>query len=238
MPEKKPAKAIPPFTEEHHALLLAWLAKALCERVGKARGEAVTLKAVRRYGEERGERMARRAKANGHDLSMDDYIAYGEIEIARGAMEQKLSKCTNGIALQVTRCPWCTAWRKEGLMTWGGVYCREIDKALVRGFNPALTLEVEGTMSNGSPSCSFVFRGAGNMPKIAWRKLIKPGRKALMPWDFHIGHVFSTLQRVFVQELGEDGAVAIEAGVAEFGRHFGDASLRQLRILKENYERR
>ena len=165
---------------------------------------------------------------------MDDYIVYGEIETARGAMEQKLSLSKEGVTVKITRCPWCTVWREESLTEWGRLYCREIDSSIVRGFNPELALDVEGTMSNGSPSCVFIFHGAGNMLKIAWRKAVRPGRGALRPWDFHVGHLFATMESVFVQKLGEEGARAAKAGAAEFGRRFGEAALQRLCALKNS----
>jgi hypothetical protein len=224
------------FFELHHAILFGLLAKALCERSGEGRGEAVVLEATRRYGEERGRRMAFRAAENGHALDMDDYIAYGEISTAPGAMEQRIAVRDGCLYTKITRCPWCAAWREEGLMQWARSYCREIDAALVRGFNPALELEVRGTMSDGSPACDFVFRGAGNMLKIAWRKATKPGRGALRPWDFHAGHLLSTMEKVFIERMGDAGAAAIEEGLAAFGGRFGPAALARMRALKEEYD--
>jgi hypothetical protein len=224
------------FTELHHAVLFGLLAKALCERSSEGRGEAVVLEATRRYGEEWGRRMSQGAAANGHALDMDDYIAYSEIATAPGAMEQKLSVRDGCIYTRVTRCPWCAAWREEGLMEWARLYCREIDESLVRGFNPRLELEVRGTMSNGSPSCDFVFHGAGAMLKIAWRKAVKPGRGARRPWDFHVAHLLSTMERVFVERLGDEGAAAIGEGIDSFGERFGQAALARLRELKKEYE--
>ena len=51
-------------TAAHHALLFAWLTKAIIRRVGHEKAEPVVRQAVQRYGEQRGRRMAFRAQAN------------------------------------------------------------------------------------------------------------------------------------------------------------------------------
>ena len=66
------------FTETDHAMLFGWMARAVIQRVGEEKGEVVVRQAVRRYGEQRGRRMALRAEANGHPRSMTNYIVYGE----------------------------------------------------------------------------------------------------------------------------------------------------------------
>jgi hypothetical protein len=224
------------FTEYHHAVLFGLLAKKLCEHTSEGRCEAVVLEAVSQYGEERGRRMALNAASNGHALDMDNYIGYSETTTAPGAMEQRLSLRDGCMYTKVVRCPWCAAWREEGLLEWARLYCREIDASLVRGFNKNLDLEVRGTMSNGSPACDFVFHGAGNLPKITWHKAIKPGRGALRPWDFHIAHLLSTMERVFVERLGDEGSAAIGDSVAAFGERFGSAASDRLQELKAEYE--
>ena len=137
------------FTEFHHALLFGWISKAVIEIVGEQHGETVLRKAVRQYGEERGRRMAHRAKANGHPLSMTNYLAYSEWKASPGEMKLTMVEKSPHAKVYVHKCPWHTVWEKNGMISYGRFYCLEIDNALVSGFNPELQLDVYGTQTNG-----------------------------------------------------------------------------------------
>ncbi len=65
------------LTATHHAMLFALMARAVVRDTAEKSGEMVMRKAVRAYGEQRGRRMALRARANGHALSMANFLAYG-----------------------------------------------------------------------------------------------------------------------------------------------------------------
>ena len=65
------------FSEAQHALLFAWISRAVMETVGEQKGQEAIRKAVLRYGTQRGKRMALRARANGDPLNMLNYMAYG-----------------------------------------------------------------------------------------------------------------------------------------------------------------
>jgi hypothetical protein len=228
------SESLPPeaFTETHHALLFGWLAQAIVEAAGQPQGEAIVRQAVRRYGAERGGRMAHRAKARGHALTMANYMAYGEWEASPGAAKQALVEKAPHAKLHVFRCPWHTVWNETGLLPYGRLYCLEIDKALVSGFNPQLALEVNGTRTNGAEHCEFVFRDA-NLPWwshvwLGYRKTVHPGKQARMPWDYHTGHLFTTLEKVVHVALGEAGQRVTETGLAEFARRFGEPAAQRV----------
>lgn len=212
-------------TEVHHALLFAWIGKAVVEQAGEQTGEAVLRTAIRQYGEERGRRMALRAQANRHPLTMANYFAYGEYEISPGEMDLKITRRSPHARLCISKCPWHTAWREDGLLALGRLYCLEIDQALVRGFNPALQLDVKATRTSGAAECEFIYHDADptlpNLLLLRYRKAVRPGAKAVMGWDYHVGHLFTTLEKIIVQELGEEGQRAIEAGLVEFAERYG-----------------
>lgn len=214
------------ITEVHHALLFAYLAKAVCEREGDERGEEIIRRATRRYGEERGHRMAARARANGHALDMIDYFAYSEFKTSPGAMSQSLAAQGQDLKLLNTKCPWYTAWEESGLMKWGCLYCREIDSAVLRGFNPELRLDVAGTRSNGNAACDFVFRDATLSPRnglrLAFRKAFRPGAKATKSWEYHVGHLVASLESSIVGELGESGRKAVDSALSAFAERYGE----------------
>jgi len=199
------------FFPKHHALLFGWISKAVHDRVGAEKAEEVIRKAVRRYGEERGGRMALRAEANGHKLSMVNYLAYGEWQPGH-----------------VHKCPWHEAWAENDLLPYGRLYCQEVDEALVRGFNPDLEIEVNGTKSEGEKHCEFVFHDANlgfiNTLLLGYRRAIKPAGNAVMPWDYHLGHLFKTVGEVLSEELGELGVEAMDAALEDFKESFGEGA--------------
>ncbi len=213
------------FSEAQHALLFAWMSRAVIEAVGEEKGEAALRAAVMQYGMERGRRMALRARANGDDLSMANYMAYGEWKASPGAMEQVMLEKSPDAKVNIIKCPWYTAWNENGLMDFGRYYCRVIDEALARGFNPQLHIAVNGTHSNGAEQCAFVYEGANltpeNQAKLDNKKAILPGTGAVLPWEYHAGHLYKTLRAVLERELGAAGRDAAERGLAEFGERFG-----------------
>jgi len=250
MPEKFAGTV---FTEVHHALLFGWIGRAVCETAGDEVGTDMLRIAVRRYGQERGRRMALRATANGHALSMAAYFAYGEWKASppealppgcsawtQQAQWVEKAPTDRERSELVTRCPWNEAWKANGLLAYGQLYCQEIDAALVSGFNLALpsrtgvppllaartvAVDVLATLSSGAAACEFVFRDASlTQPDrlIAGQEAdIQPGQSAAMPWEYHAGHLFATLEKVNVAQLGDAGRAAVQAGLAEFARHFG-----------------
>lgn len=215
------------FTEVHHALLFGWIARAVLVSVGEPTGAAALRKAVQRYGNQRGRRMALRAKASRHPLNMLNYIAYREWKSSPGNQhERQMVEKAPDARVHIYQCPWYTAWKEHDLMSFGRYYCLEIDQALVHGFNPDLRLDVNGTLSNGAERCEFVYHGANltspNFVLLAYRQAVLPGKSALMPWEYHVGHLFTTLEKVLVAELGEAGRLAVQTGLSEFTQQYGE----------------
>jgi hypothetical protein len=217
-----------PFSPKHHALLFAWISEAVYERVEEKRAEAVIRKAVRRYGEERGRRMALRARADGYQLSMVNYLAYGEWRAEPGQQIQEIISKVPNLVTHVHKCPWEEAWAESDGLHYGRLYCQEVDEALVRGFNPDLHIDVNVTKSEGKEHCEFVFHDANlgmiNTILLGYRRSIKPAESAVMPWNYHLGHLFKTMSAVIVEEFGELGAAAMNVALKNFTEIFGEDS--------------
>jgi hypothetical protein len=224
------------FSPRHHALLFAWISKAVFERTDEKEARAIIRKAVRRYGEERGGRMAMRAKANGHKLSMINFMTYGEWRAAPGEQVQEVIAKTPHFVAHVQKCPWHAAWVEEGLLPYGHLYCLEVDEALVRGFNPELRIEVNGTLSQGEGHCEFVFQGANlgliNTLLMGYRRSVKPADSGVMPWAYHMGHLYSTMSDVIGEELGEMGVEVMETAMQNFSEAFGDEEAQMVKAYE------
>ena len=63
---------------------------------------------------------------------------------------------------------------------------------------------------------------------IGFRKVFKPGKKALMPWEYGIGHLFKTVEKVVVDQLGEVGDRAVNAGLVESAKQYGEQAAQKV----------
>lgn len=208
------------FAPAHHALLFAWISRAVVRRIGEGRGEAVVRQAVRRYGEQRGRRMALRAATDGYPLTMDAYMAYGEWRAPEGTTAAEVVQEAPDPVQHVLECPWHRAWQDQSVMPYGRLYCLEVDHALARGFSPEIRLSVNSIKSGGDDCCEFVFHGA--TPEGA----VEPNSPTVMPWQYHLGHLYKTMGQILVEELGELGKEALEEGLSEFAARYGPAAAR------------
>ena len=224
------------FSAGHHALLFSWLAREAVQLAGEQEGEAAIRRAVRRYGQERGQRMAARCRANGHPLNMIDFFAYGEWQVERGQMRSKLSRQGADVQVLTFECPWHRTWEANGLLSYGRLYCLDIDEAVLAGFSPDLSMAVNSTLSNGGSQCEFVFHGAnlnlGNLFALLYRRSVRPGKRAIMPWSYHTGHLYSTVADVLVDELGPVGRRAVASAMAEFAGWYGEAAARAVKAYR------
>ncbi|WP_432403527.1 L-2-amino-thiazoline-4-carboxylic acid hydrolase [Wukongibacter sp. M2B1] len=213
------------FTATHHALLFAWISRAVVQAVGEKDGERIVRKGVVKYALQRGKRMALRAKANGHELTMDNYIAYVEWKSQKGEMEQKILARNPHARINVFRCPWHTAWKENDLMSYGRYFCIEVDKALVKGFNEELQIDINGTQPNDAKFCDLIFKDANltpcNMMKLIYKKVINPGKNAIMPWEYHSGHLYKTMGEVIRDELGEEAEEIMSVSLRDFTDKYG-----------------
>ena len=110
-----------------------------------------------RYGRERGARMAARAKVNGDPIALWTNQAYGEWKPDyEGQMEFGFDETEPTLKSYISKCAWCAAWNKYGLLEYGREYCVNVDKAVYEGFceDFVCTPNVP-TMSWGGTRCEF-----------------------------------------------------------------------------------
>jgi hypothetical protein len=208
------------FTAEHHALLFAWIAREAIARAGEDMAAPVLCAAVRQYGEQRGRRMALRAQQDGQPLSMASFLSYREWEVPAGEVQQTGVPRRGDLRVQVRRCCWATTWQQEGLTEYGKYYCQGIDKALVRGFNSDLVVDVKGTRTNGSQMCQLVYHGAFE-GTLVHEEQQREQEKRTLSWSYHAAHLYSTMSTVLQRELGPVGVTASRAALETFAERFG-----------------
>jgi hypothetical protein len=164
--------------------------------------------------------MALRAQADGQPLTMANYLAYGEWQAAEGETASEKAMQGPDMVAHVHRCPWHRAWEAHELMPFGRLYCLEIDRALVLGFNPALQLDVNSIQTGGAPTCEFVYHDV--------EPIGETGKGVVMPWAYHLGHLYKTVGEVVVEALGGTGQRAVDEALAEFARHHGREAARKV----------
>jgi hypothetical protein len=229
MPNSHPA-----LTAKDHALLFGYLARAVIEVMGEKEGGNLLRQAIRRYGHQRGRRMAQRAQANGDSLDMFNFLAYGEWRANADENEQSSKSVGPHFETRVTKCIWNTTWEENELLAYGHYYCLEIDAALVRGFNPNLNIEIRSTLSSKMPSCHFIFHQVNMTPERAARlgaKKAELENTAVMPWTYHCAHLLHAIETTLTDTHLGKGDQAKKAGLAAFEAHVGTDVLRGISSL-------
>jgi hypothetical protein len=194
------------LAERHHAVILSLFFAHLAKAYGE-NGKNTFIKAAQTYGEQRGRRMSLRALRDGNRLDFDAYFAYSEWSPSPGAYDMSVTAGAGVVDERVTRCPWAATFREEDAVECGVAYCSEIDAAIVRGFSPSLRLDLESTQHRGG-CCRFYFRDARitNDTMNARDRLVPPGAVVVMPFDYHVAHVFHTFRHTVEDVYGGEGA--------------------------------
>ncbi|MBU2546995.1 MAG: L-2-amino-thiazoline-4-carboxylic acid hydrolase [Proteobacteria bacterium] len=136
------------------AQLFAATARAVIERLGPEKGEALLKEAVEYFGEQRGRRIAERVRARGLPLTFKNWLIHSDIDSTRNFHPEP--EVTDGdLVVRVGRCTFFDAAREWGLEDYAGVYCRYVDFAILRGYNPDVKLVLQDRMATGTDHCIF-----------------------------------------------------------------------------------
>ena len=207
------------WTEFHHGWIVSEFYRLLTGRWA-GQGRQAFLLATRTYGEQRGKRMAMRATADGRPLGLLEYFAYGEYGGGEELFELEMWGETGVVHEKVTRCPWAEVFASRKLRDCGIAYCEEIDRAIVRGFNPVLELETASTQHN-APCCRFYFREQGIGADTLSRADALEVTGAAMPMSYHCAHVYHTFAAVARGTFGQAGEALAREVCLGFGERYG-----------------
>lgn len=208
------------WTEFHHAWIVSEFYRLLLERWPNRGPHAFRL-AARTYGEQRGRRMAMRVIGQNRPLGLLEYFAFGEYTGGEELFDLEMWGEEGVVHEKVTRCPWAEVFARRELTQCGVIYCQEIDRAIVRGFNPQLELETASTQHTSS-CCRFYFRQPGIPADTLDQADAMDVSAASMPMSYHCAHVYHTFASVAQGIFGTEGArVADQVGQnfeAQYGR--------------------
>ena len=212
------------WNEYHHAWIVSEFYRLLLERWGEA-GLRAFIQAAQTYGEQRGKRRAMRAIADGRSLGLLEYFAYGEYNSTDDFFDVDMWGEPGVVHEKVTRCPWADLFAQRGIKDCGDVYCREIDRAIVRGFNPELELETASTQHYGG-CCRFYFRQSGiPADTLDQAEVLTEGRTDVsMPLSYHCAHVFHVFRSTVVGVFGGIGRQMADQVLAGFAAQYGQGA--------------
>lgn len=113
-------------------------------------------RSVARFGEERGRRIARMVKQDEKPLTLMNFFLYNDLDTSGNEMVPEFTE--GELHVRVTKCRLFDKLRELGLEKYGKYYCRPIDHAVLRGYNPRLELEVKSQISGGADCCLLIYR--------------------------------------------------------------------------------
>ena len=225
------------FYIDDHALLYALLNRA-SDRVKGTEGRSASERGVVLYGRERGARCALRCLADGQELTMKNYMLYGEWVDDRGWSKSELKSAAPVYHTNTLSCGWCDSWIKHDLLEYGKSYCDWIDVNLIYGFNPALELTIAQTLSAGDPCCDFRWNSFALESEEAAAQH-RARRAELMPrvvrdFEYHCGHLLSALRRSYFFEFGAAvGKEIVDLALRDYAALFGAEKVAAVQTASE-----
>lgn len=202
------------LNERQHAYLIGAFYQAFTERHGE-QGKACFVKATQYIAEQRGRRMALRALRDNKPLDYSTYMAYSEIAFTLPNESRSVGEGPD-CELEITCCVWQQVFREMNLVACGLCYCPQIDRGIVRGFNPDLAFVLKGTLHD-TACCNMVFQNADLYPVV-------PPADGKRSWAYHCGHYYQGYSR-FAQSVFSDGAEIIRQVEERFVQDCGKEAL-------------
>ena len=219
------------YTERQHAFISATFYKKLKEGYGE-KGLAVFVLATQRYAEQRGSRMAQKAIMLGMPLNFESYFALGEWNYSESFLKSvngKNSKYISGSpdsCINVFACAWHEQYKAMGLIDGAILYCRHLDMAIVRGFNPYLKFRVKQTLHE-TDKCVQELKDA-NLESIP-KKLME----WIKPFEYHCAHIYHTYSEIAKSVLKTNGEELSASVLEDFAKEYGKESAERLISYKD-----
>jgi hypothetical protein len=207
------------YTERHHAFISASFFKKLRDAHGE-KGIGVFVHAAQRYAGQRGSRMAQKAIALGMPLNFESYCALGEWDFTESFRKNANADHITVLSLSpdycynVFACPWHEQYKAMGLLDGAVLYCKHLDLAIVRGFNPDLEFRVLQTMHE-TGKCAFELKNANLQEEV--KKL----KEWVLPFEYHCAHIFHIFSAIVKSILKTEGVLLSTEVLADFAKEYG-----------------
>lgn len=209
---------------ENQAMMFALLSKYAIEAKGEE-GRAAIQEGMKRYGRERGMRMAARAVANGDPVALWTDQAYGEWKPDYpGQMEFGTVHTEPTLVTYISKCAWCEAWKKYDILEYGREYCVNVDAAVYEGFGcGAVCTPVTTAMSWGGDVCQFDW----GLPlteedqKKMTEKKAELGTGAMRDFAYHTAHIYCSVADELCKAFPGESTEMIDKAVKDYIELFG-----------------
>ncbi len=221
-----------PFTTRQYALLYACFAKEILTS-GYTNSFDILKSATRRYGYERGQRMAERARAAGDGDDFATFLAY--IDWKPGYDWQFSGDMLPQFpvySVEVTECGICSVWKEFGLEQYCATYCDIFETAIVQGFNPDLDLKLPRAIGKGNSCCVFVYNGMSfsrqNLKRLSdLQEKVK--NAGVRTWEQHTAHMYYSMSQELARILGqEEASTLVKKVLVRFGELCSAQDVKQL----------
>jgi len=209
---------------ENQAMMFAFLSKHAIQAEGE-KGREVIQEGMKRYGRERGARMAARARANGDPVDLWTNQAYGEWKPDYpGQMEFGNVRTEPTLVTYISKCAWCEAWKKNDILEYGREYCVHVDEAVYEGFGcGAVCTPLTTPMSWGGTRCDFDWGKplTEDELRMAADKKAELGGSAMKDFTYHTAHIYYSVADEIRKGLPEKAEEIISGAVADYIELFG-----------------
>lgn len=206
------------FNEKVHAYIAAKYYVHLISAFGE-RGRQAFIHATQYYAMQRGRRMAQRAIRDGQPLTQAAYNYYGEWvnteEIQAAGCANRSEPQPDG-SVKITQCPWHAQFAEMGLSEAGAEYCRHLDSAISRGFNPYLNYSVPQTLH--THDCCIHRVESGAVTEGAERGKNPAG---LRSFEYHCAHSYWAYHEVAAAIFKADGEAVAQQVLEDFRADYG-----------------
>lgn len=119
-------------------------------------GLDVLADAIKEFGMERGQDIARRAAAAGKPNTPENYLDHYDMERSELFGYQNDYQ-PEGIYQEFTDCVFANTWIKAGDERYGRIYCENIDPAIAKGYNQDMECIHDKIMYDDN-KCTFCFK--------------------------------------------------------------------------------
>ncbi len=218
------------FNERTHAFLAARYYARLKETFGE-RGVAAFIHGVQYYAGQRGRRMAQRAIREGQPLTHATYLQYGELKSTELVQptDKDVLEVSPDYVIRIRRCPWHDQFEAMGALEAGQVYCRYLDEAICRGFNPDLRFRVERNLNSADCCVHRVAETRYEAPPA-----LPPREQYRRDFSFHCGHLFWSMREVCRGIFGPEGETVSDGVLADFRESYGQEMEETLRAWEHH----
>lgn len=133
------------------AQLFCVIAEVIISEFGD-KGREVMGDAVKKYGEERGRRIAEIVKSQGKELDLKNFFIYSDLD-AKSTLKYTPKIVDGNLEIVGRDCVFCNGCKEWDKVEYGQIYCEYIDISILKGYNPNLKIEVPSTLTKGNKRC-------------------------------------------------------------------------------------